>query len=248
MAATLRRDAGGREPDGIAAALRTFPGVEHRLEFVRERNGVDITTIRKPPTWTRPKRRSTRSRADLWIILGGKDKNSDYTVLREKLAAKGKGVLLIGAAAPKIAAQLEGLPLVRIRDASIARWNCAASQASAGRYRPAGAGLRQLRSVREFRASRASVQGTGKEFVEVAQRLKTDWILFFTIVAMVCFGLVIVYSASSVMAELKYKWDMYFIVRQIGWAVVSFVVLMQFKRLDYRRFDNPVWAFAPLAL
>ena len=50
----------------------------------------------------------------------------------------------------------------------------------------------------------------------MAQRLKTDWILFFTIVAMVCFGLVIVYSASSVMAELKYKWDMYFIARQIG--------------------------------
>ena len=57
----------------------------------------------------------------------------------------------------------------------------------------------------------------------MAQRLKTDWILFFTIVAMVCFGLVIVYSASSVMAELKYKWDMYFIARQLGWAAVSFL-------------------------
>ena len=82
----------------------------------------------------------------------------------------------------------------------------------------------------------------------MAQRLKTDWILFFTVVAMVCFGLVIVYSASSVMAELKYKWDMYFIARQIGWASVSFVMLMQLKRLDYRRFDNPIWAFAPLGV
>ena len=82
----------------------------------------------------------------------------------------------------------------------------------------------------------------------MAQRLKTDWILFFTIVAMVCFGLVIVYSASSVMAELKYKWDMYFIARQIGWATVSFLMLMQLKRLDYRRFDNPIWAFAPLGV
>ena len=82
----------------------------------------------------------------------------------------------------------------------------------------------------------------------MAQRLKTDWILFFTIVAMVCFGLVIVYSASSVMAELKYKWDMYFIARQVGWAAVSFLVLMQLKRLDYRRFDNPIWAFAPLGV
>ena len=56
----------------------------------------------------------------------------------------------------------------------------------------------------------------------MAQRLKTDWILFFTTVAMVCFGLVMIYSASSVMAELKYKWDMYFITRQLGWAAVSF--------------------------
>jgi cell division protein FtsW len=82
----------------------------------------------------------------------------------------------------------------------------------------------------------------------VAQRLKTDWILFFTIVVMVFFGLVLVYSASSVMAELKYKWDMYFLARQMGWAVVSFVVLMQLKKLDYRRFDHPIWAFAPLGV
>jgi cell division protein FtsW len=82
----------------------------------------------------------------------------------------------------------------------------------------------------------------------VAQRLKPDWILFFTVVVMVCFGMVMVYSASSAMAELKYKWDMYFIARQIAWALLSFVVLLQLKRLDYRRFDNPVWAFAPLGI
>ena len=68
----------------------------------------------------------------------------------------------------------------------------------------------------------------------MAQRVRTDWILFLTIVAMVCFGLVMVYSASSVMAELKYKSSTHFIVRQLGWAVVSFFVLMYFKRHDYR--------------
>lgn len=82
----------------------------------------------------------------------------------------------------------------------------------------------------------------------MAQRLKTDWILFFTIVAMVCFGLVFVYSASSVMAELKFNWDMYFITRQIGWALVSFLVLMHLKRLNYRKLDSPIWAFAPLGV
>lgn len=82
----------------------------------------------------------------------------------------------------------------------------------------------------------------------MAQRLKTDWILFFTIVAMVVFGLTIVTSASSVMAELKYKATWYFVARQAAWAVVSFFVLMYFKGRDYRRLFSPVWAFAPLGI
>jgi cell division protein FtsW len=82
----------------------------------------------------------------------------------------------------------------------------------------------------------------------MAQRLKTDWTLFFTIVVMVCFGVVIVYSASSVMAELKFKSSSYFITKQLFWAVVSLIVLMFFKRMDYRRFKHPVWAFAPLGV
>lgn len=82
----------------------------------------------------------------------------------------------------------------------------------------------------------------------MALRLKTDWILFFTIVIMVCFGMVIVYSASSVTAELKYKNSYFFIGKQAAFAVASFFVLMTFKRIDYRRFKNPVWAFAPLGI
>ena len=50
-------------------------------------------------------------------------------------------------------------------------------------------------------------------------RLRTDWILFLTIVAMVVFGLVMLYSASSAVAELRYHVaPYYFVVRQIGWA------------------------------
>jgi len=50
----------------------------------------------------------------LWIILGGKDKSSDYSPLVEPLKQKADAVLLIGAAAEKIAAQLQGAaPLIR---------------------------------------------------------------------------------------------------------------------------------------
>ena len=82
----------------------------------------------------------------------------------------------------------------------------------------------------------------------MALRLKTDWVLFFTIVIMVCFGMVIVYSASSVMAELKYKSSYFFISKQIFFAALSFLVLMTFKKIDYRKFKDPVWAFAPLGI
>jgi len=80
-------------------------------------------------------------------------------------------------------------------------------------------------------------------------RIRTDWILFLTIVAMVFFGLVMLYSASSAVAELRYHVaPYYFVLRQIGWALVSFLVLMYFKRMDYRRLNSPVWAFSGLGI
>ena len=82
----------------------------------------------------------------------------------------------------------------------------------------------------------------------MAQRLKTDWILFLTVLTMVCFGLVIVYSASSLVAEFKFRNTSHFFVRQLVWAVFSFVALMYLKGRDYRNLRHPVWAFTPLGL
>lgn len=80
-------------------------------------------------------------------------------------------------------------------------------------------------------------------------KLKTDRILFVTIVAMVAFGIVMLYSASSAVAELRYDYpSYYFVVRQLGWALGSFVVLMLFKRMDYRKMNTPAWAFSGLGL
>jgi cell division protein FtsW len=83
----------------------------------------------------------------------------------------------------------------------------------------------------------------------MAQKLKTDWILFLTVLTMVCFGLVMVYSSSSIVAELKYHWSStHFFVRQLGWAVFSFVVLLYCMKRDYRRWNNPKYAFAALGV
>jgi cell division protein FtsW len=80
----------------------------------------------------------------------------------------------------------------------------------------------------------------------MAQRLKTDWVLFFTAVAKVVFGLAIVTSASSVMATIRFNSEWHFVWRQAGWAATSFLALIYFKRMDYRRLNSSAWAFAPL--
>ncbi|MGA3187729.1 MAG: FtsW/RodA/SpoVE family cell cycle protein [Bryobacteraceae bacterium] len=80
-------------------------------------------------------------------------------------------------------------------------------------------------------------------------KLKTDWVLFLTILVMVGFGLVMLYSASSAVAELRYNVEpYYFCVRQIGFAIASFLILMYFKRMDYRRLNTPAWAFSGLGI
>jgi cell division protein FtsW len=82
----------------------------------------------------------------------------------------------------------------------------------------------------------------------LAKQLKTDWILFFTIVGMVCFGTVMVYSASSVMAEVRFRNSSLFVLRQAGWAVAGLVAMMYFKHRDYRSLSAPGWAFIPLGV
>jgi UDP-N-acetylmuramoylalanine--D-glutamate ligase len=112
MGAATAANLAGLQVDEIAAAVRTFPGVEHRIEFVRELNGVKYYNDSKATNVDATEKAIDAFPGGLWIILGGKDKNSDYTVLKEKLQAKARAVLLIGAAAEKIEAQLkDGLPI-----------------------------------------------------------------------------------------------------------------------------------------
>jgi cell division protein FtsW len=82
----------------------------------------------------------------------------------------------------------------------------------------------------------------------MAQRLKTDWILFATVLVMVSFGLLILYSASSIMAELKYGSTWHFVMRQVAWAAVAILAMMTLKRTHYRKFQNPAVAFSAIGV
>src|SRR5438874_11919723 len=84
----------------------------------------------------------------------------------------------------------------------------------------------------------------------MAQRLKTDWILFSTVLAMVVSGVLVVYSASSIMAEMdqRYLSAWHFVARQAIWAVLALFVMMTLKKLHYRRLQTPAVAFSAISV
>ncbi len=108
MAAGLMAYLAGAPLTGIGEAVSTFPGVEHRLEFVRTLNGVEYYNDSKATNVDASLKAIEAFPGHLWIILGGKDKGSDYRPLREPLHRKAKAALLIGKAAEKIESELNG--------------------------------------------------------------------------------------------------------------------------------------------
>ena len=113
LAASIAAARAGVTHAAIAAAVRTFRAVEHRLEFVRSVSGVEFYNDSKATSVDATLKALDAFPGGLWVILGGKDKGLEYTALRQPLAAKAHAALLIGAAAPKIADQLQGaVPLV----------------------------------------------------------------------------------------------------------------------------------------
>ncbi|MGA2712744.1 MAG: putative peptidoglycan glycosyltransferase FtsW [Bryobacteraceae bacterium] len=82
----------------------------------------------------------------------------------------------------------------------------------------------------------------------MAQRLKTDWILFSTVVLMVLFGALMIYSASSVVADIRMGSSYYFALRQLIWIGIAIPLMMFMKRLNYRKLQTPAVAFTAMGL
>ena len=102
LAASLAAADAGVETLQIAQTLREFEGVEHRLEFVKDINGVKYYNDSKATTveslWYALKSFS----APIVLIAGGKDKGSDFSKLNELISERVKEVVLIGNAAQKM--------------------------------------------------------------------------------------------------------------------------------------------------
>jgi len=96
----------GCSPEKIRQAVRDFKAVEHRLEFVATIRGVDYYNDSKATNVDATIKALESFPANIHLILGGKDKGSDYTVLNDLLRQRVKRVYTIGAAAAKIESQI----------------------------------------------------------------------------------------------------------------------------------------------
>jgi UDP-N-acetylmuramoylalanine--D-glutamate ligase len=114
-AATAAARAAGVAEEQVAQALRTFPGVPHRLEEVGEVAGVVYVNDSKATNAAAARRAVAAYDAPLHVILGGLGKGESYAGLADDLAARGARAYLIGDAADELAAALE-VPFERSGD------------------------------------------------------------------------------------------------------------------------------------
>jgi UDP-N-acetylmuramoylalanine--D-glutamate ligase len=108
LAAVTMTMVAGCKAEQVRQAVREFCAVEHRLELVATINGVTFYNDSKATNVDATVKALESFPGNIHIILGGKDKGSDYTVLNPLLRERVKRVYLIGAAADKIASQIQG--------------------------------------------------------------------------------------------------------------------------------------------
>ena len=114
-AATAAARAAGVPDDAIAQALRTFRGVPHRLELVRELAGVRWVNDSKATNTAAARRGVAAYDAPLRLILGGSLKGEDFGPFARDLPQNVRSVYLIGAATDELAAALDATGRAYVR-------------------------------------------------------------------------------------------------------------------------------------
>ena len=108
MAGCLAAHLAGAQASAIANGVRTFPGVEHRIEFAGSIRGVSFYNDSKATNVDATLKAINAFDSPLHLILGGRDKGAPYAPLLDPLRQRARAVLLIGEAADKIASELGG--------------------------------------------------------------------------------------------------------------------------------------------
>ncbi len=154
----------GVAPEKIRRAVRDFKAVEHRLEFVATVNGVQYFNDSKATNVDATIKALESFPKNIHVILGGKDKGSDYTVLNDLLRKRVKQVYTIGAAAQKIEQQIGNtVPVVSAGTLEVAvrKASQAAQKGDIVLLAPACASFDQFQSY----------EHRGRAFKEIVQEL-----------------------------------------------------------------------------
>jgi len=164
LAAVCAGKLSGCNSEVIAEAVRNFKVVEHRLEYVATIRGVEYYNDSKATNVDATIKALESFPANIHLILGGKDKGSDYTVLNDLLRQRVKRVYTIGAAAEKIESQVKGAAEIvhaESLDSAVQRASASAQPGDIVLLAPACASFDQFRNY----------EHRGKVFKELVQRL-----------------------------------------------------------------------------
>jgi UDP-N-acetylmuramoylalanine--D-glutamate ligase len=132
LAAVCAARLAGVPADAIARAIEKFQAVEHRLEFVANIHGVEFYNDSKATNVDATAKAVAAFPGGIHLILGGKDKGSDYTTLSPLLRDRVRSVYTIGSAAAKIESQLRGVVSIHSCETLANAVAAAASAARAG--------------------------------------------------------------------------------------------------------------------
>ena len=164
LAAVCAGKLSGCNYTAIRAAVRNFKAVEHRLEYVATVRGVEYYNDSKATNVDATIKALESFPTNIHLILGGKDKGSDYTVLNDLLRQRVKCVYTIGAAAEKIESQVkDAAEIVHAEslDSAVQRASASAQPGDIVLLAPACASFDQFRNYEQ----------RGKVFKALVQRL-----------------------------------------------------------------------------
>ena len=82
----------------------------------------------------------------------------------------------------------------------------------------------------------------------MAKRISVDGWLFVVTLVLVFVGLIMVFSASAVIAKERYHSGYFFLLRQLGWAVAGFTAMLVGMKVDYKRLRHPAIVFSLLGI
>lgn len=165
LAAVCAARLAGVPSEKIREAVRTFKAVDHRLQFIAEIHGVQFYNDSKATNVDATAKALASFAGGVRLILGGKDKGSDYTELGALLKERVVSVYTIGSAAEKIETQLAGMVKIKSAGTLEAAVRMAAQDARAGEVvllAPACASFDQFESY----------EHRGRTFVELVRTMQ----------------------------------------------------------------------------